>query len=78
MESVIEMAKLVGMMIFISSLGAQGWIAFLDIAIVFTKFLEKFRPAPSQDKVTRVAVIIGVFVLIANDIVSLNITYSGY
>lgn len=73
MESIIEMAKLIGMMIFISSLGAQGWIAFLDIVGLFTKYLEKFRPAPSQEKVSRVAVIIGVFVLIANGVVSLNL-----
>ena len=51
-------------MIFVSSIGAQGWIAFLDITKYFTDKLEKYRPLPSQDKYSRIAIIIGVFVLL--------------
>ena len=62
-DSTIEMLKLISLMVFVSSLGAQGWIAFLDIANFVTKKLEKFRPQPSQDKYSRIAVIIGVLVI---------------
>ena len=72
MDSIIEMARLVGFMIFVSALGAQGWIAFLDIVSIFTKDLERFRPAASQDKISRVAVIIGIFVLVAQGVISLK------
>lgn len=64
MDSIIEMIKLLSLMIFVSSIGAQGWIAFLDITNYFTNKLEKFRPQPSQDKYSRIAVIIGVFVIL--------------
>ena len=64
MDAIIEMSKLVFLMIFVSSLGAQGWIAFLDIIGFFTKQLERFRPLPSQDKVSRIAIIIGALVLL--------------
>lgn len=73
LESIIEFLSLVGLMIFVSALGAQGWIAFLDIVAVFTKYLEKFRPVSSQDKISRIAVIIGVFVLVGNGVISLNL-----
>lgn len=66
MDSIIEMSKLVFLMIFVSSLGAQGWIAFLDITNYFTKQLERFRPLPSQDKFSRIAIIIGALVLLIN------------
>jgi len=72
-ESIIEFSKLVGLMMFVSALGAQGWIAFLDVVSLFTKFLEKFRPLPSQDRVSRIAVIIGVFILIGNGVIRLNL-----
>ena len=74
LDEFIEFFKLVGLMMFVSALGAQGWIAFLDIVGVFTKFLEKFRPVASQDKVSRIAVIIGIFVLVAEGIISLRLT----
>ena len=60
MDSIIELIKLISIMVFISSLGAQGWIAFLDIANFFTRKLEKYRPHPSQDKYSRIAIIIGI------------------
>ena len=63
-ESIIEFVKLLSLMAFVSAIGAQGWIAFLDIINYFTKSLEKFRPEPSQDKYSRIAVIIGVFVIL--------------
>ncbi|MCK4875608.1 MAG: hypothetical protein KAS26_07160 [Sulfurimonas sp.] len=64
MDSIIQMIQLVSLMIFVSSIGAQGWIAFLDITKYFTNKLEKYRPLPSQDKYSRIAIIIGVFVLL--------------
>jgi len=45
-------------MIFVSSIAAQGWIAFLDITKYFTNKLEKYRPLPSQDKYSRIAVFV--------------------
>lgn len=65
-ESIVELIKLISIMVFVSSIGAQGWIAFLDIASFVTNKLEKFRPKPSQDKYSRIAVIVGVLVLFAN------------
>jgi len=65
MDSIIEFTKLLGLVIFVSAIGAQVWIAFLDISNYFTKTLEKFRPAPSQDKYSRIAVIIGVSVILS-------------
>jgi hypothetical protein len=64
METTIELTKLVSLMIFVSSIGAQGWIAFLDITKYFTDELEKFRPERAHDKYSRIAIIIGVFVLL--------------
>ena len=63
-DSTLEMMRLIAFMIFVSSIGAQGWIAFLDITKYFTNKLESYRPLPSQDKYTRFAIIIGVFVLL--------------
>ena len=63
-DSIMEMIKLLSLMIFVSSIGAQGWIAFLDITKYFTNKLEKYRPLPSQDKYSRIAIIIGVFILL--------------
>lgn len=63
-EGIIEFAKLVSLMVFVSAIGAQLWIAFLDIVNYFTKELEKFRPEPLHDKYSRIAVIIGVFILL--------------
>lgn len=65
LESIIELIKLVMFIIFVSAVGAQLWIAFLDISRYFTDIMEKFRPVPSQDKYSRIAVIIGVFVIIS-------------
>ena len=64
LEPIIELIKLISLMVFISSIGAQGWIAFLDITKYFTDTLEKFRPKPSQDKYSRIAIIIGVLILL--------------
>ncbi len=63
-DSVIEMIKLISLMLFVSSVGAQVWIAFLDITNYFTKKIEKYRPSSSQDKFSRIAVIVGVLVLL--------------
>jgi hypothetical protein len=64
MESALELFKLICFMIFVSSIGAQGWIAFLDITKYFTDDLERFRPERAHDKYSRIAIIIGVFVLL--------------
>jgi|LGOV01.1.fsa_nt_gb hypothetical protein len=64
MDAVLELIKLISLMIFVSSIGAQGWIAFLDITKYFTNELERFRPEPAHDKYSRIAIIIGVFVLL--------------
>jgi hypothetical protein len=64
MEATLEMMKLISLMIFVSSIGAQGWIAFLDITKYFTNDLERFRPERAHDKYSRIAIIIGVFVLL--------------
>lgn len=64
MDAVVELIKLISLMIFVSSIGAQGWIAFLDITKYFTNELERFRPEPAHDKYSRIAIIIGVFVLL--------------
>ena len=63
-ESTIEMIKLLSLMIFVSSIGAQGWIAFLDMTKYFTNKLEQYRPHPSHDKYSRFAIIIGAFILL--------------
>ena len=63
-ESTIEMIKLISFMVFVSSIGAQGWIAFLDVTKFFTDKLEDYRPHPSHDKYSRIAIIIGIFVLL--------------
>jgi len=62
-DSIIELVKLISIMVFISSIGAQGWIAFIDISSIVTKKLQKYRPQPSQDKYSRIAVIVGVLVI---------------
>ena len=66
LDGIIELIKLISFMIFVSSIGAQGWIAFLDITKYFSDSLEKFRPEPAHDKYSRIAIIIGVFVLLAD------------
>ncbi len=63
-DAIIEFSKLVSLIVFVSAIGAQGWIAFLDIVSIFTKELERLRPKPSQDKFSRIAVIIGVGVVL--------------
>jgi len=63
MDSVWEMVKLLSFMVFVSSVGGQFWIAFLDIVSNFSTKLEKYRPAPVQDKYTRIAVILGVIII---------------
>ena len=63
-DPIIKMIELLFLMIFVSSIGAQSWIAFLDIIKYFTNKLEKYRPHPSQDKYSRIAIIIGIFVLL--------------
>jgi hypothetical protein len=65
-DASIKLIKLVMFMIFISSIGAQGWIAFLDISKYFTDELEKFRPERAHDKYSRFAIIIGVFAILLN------------
>jgi len=57
-EAAIELSKLLLFMVFISALATQVWIAFLDIYELFTDSLNKFRPKPSQDKVSRIATIV--------------------
>lgn len=65
-DSSIEMIKLISIMVFVSSIGAQAWIAFIDVSKFFTDVLEKYRPQPSQDKYTRIAIIVGVVVIFVN------------
>jgi hypothetical protein len=64
-DSIIEMIKLISLMVFVSSIGAQCWIAFLDITKFFSDKLEKFRPTQSQDKYSRIAIIIGMLILLS-------------
>ena len=64
LESSIEMIKLILFMVFVSSIGAQVWIGVLDVTKYFTQILEKFRPEPVHDKFTRIAIIIGAFILL--------------
>jgi len=66
MDSVFEMIKLLTFMMFVSSVGGQAWIAFLDIVGHFSKSLEKFRPAPVQDKYSRIVVVLGLIVWYLN------------
>ena len=63
-DAIIELVKLISFMIFISSIGAQVWIAFLDIVKYFTDEIERFRPEPLHDKYSRIAIIIGVFIIL--------------
>lgn len=63
-DSTIQMINLLALIVFVSSIGAQGWIAFLDIANFFTNKLERYRPRPSQDKYSRIVVIVGIFVIL--------------
>ena len=64
-EATLELIKLLLFMIFVTAIATQVWIAFLDITEYFTKELNKFRPKPSQDKVSRIAVVIIGFILIS-------------
>ncbi|MDF1878963.1 hypothetical protein JHD46_04840 [Sulfurimonas sp. SAG-AH-194-C20] len=66
MDSVFEMIKLIAFMMFISSVGGQAWIAVLDIVGHFSQGLEKFRPAPVQDKYSRIVVGLGLIVWYLN------------
>ena len=66
MDGVLEMVKLLAFMLFVSSVGAQVWIAFLDIAGHVSQKLEQYRPAPMQDKYSRIVVILGVMVIFYN------------
>ncbi|CAI6150557.1 hypothetical protein MNB_SM-4-731 [hydrothermal vent metagenome] len=66
MDSVFEMVKLITFMMFISSVGGQAWIAVLDVVGHFSQALEKFRPAPVQDKYSRIVVVIGLMVWYLN------------
>lgn len=66
MDSVFEMIKLLGFMLFVSSVGGQAWIAFLDIVGHFTQTLERFRPAAIQDKYSRIFVFIGLIIWYLN------------
>ncbi|MDQ7066793.1 MAG: hypothetical protein Q9M40_01650 [Sulfurimonas sp.] len=66
MDSVFEMIKLLGFMVFISSVGGQAWIALLDIVGHFSHSLEKFRPAPVQDKYSRIVVLVGLIIWYLN------------
>ena len=66
MDGIYEMVKLIAFMMFVSSAGGQAWIAFLDIVGHFSQKLEKFRPAPVQDKYSRIVVVLGVMVWFFN------------
>lgn len=66
MDSVLEMVKLITFMMFISSAGGQVWIAFLDIVGHFSQGLEQYRPAPVQDKYSRIVVLFGLIVWYLN------------
>ena len=63
LESAVELIKLISLMVFVSSIGAQVWIGILDITKYFTDILEKFRPEPLHDKFTRIAIIIGLVII---------------
>jgi len=53
-------------MLFVSSVGGQAWIAFLDVVGHFSKNLERFRPAPVQDKYSRIVVFVGLIIWYVN------------
>jgi len=57
-DATLELMKLILFMVFVTAIAAQVWIAFLDITEYFTDELNKFRPKPSQDKYSRIAVIV--------------------
>ena len=57
-DATLELIKLLLFMVFVSALATQVWIAFLDIYEYFTDSLNKFRPKPSQDKFSRIALIV--------------------
>lgn len=57
-DAIIEFIKLLLLMVFVTAIATQVWIAFLDIVEYFTKDLNRFRPKPSQDKYSRIAVIV--------------------
>ena len=63
MDAVVKMVELIAFMVFVSSLGAQGWIAFIDIVGHFSQKLEQYRPAPSQDKYSRITIFVGLIIL---------------
>jgi hypothetical protein len=64
LDSVIEMIKLISLMLFVSSIGVQVWIAVIDVSNFFSQTLEKFRPLAVYDKYSRIAVVIGAFVML--------------
>lgn len=66
MDSVFKMIELIAFMMFVSSAGGQVWIAVLDIIGHFSQRLEQYRPAPVQDKYSRIVVVIGLIVWYLN------------
>lgn len=66
-DSVLEMIRLIAFMLFVSSIGVQVWIAIIDVSNFFTQNLEKFRPLAVYDKYSRIAVVIGAFVLLVSN-----------
>ena len=66
-DAILELTKLLLFMIFVTAIATQVWIAFLDIYEYFTDSLNRFRPQPSQDKFSRIAVIVlGTAVMVFN------------
>ena len=57
-DATLELIKLLLFMVFVTAVATQVWIAFLDISEYFSDELNKFRPKPSQDKYSRIAVIV--------------------
>ena len=57
-DATVELIRLLLVMVFVTAVAAQVWIAFLDISEYFSDELNKFRPKPSQDKYSRKAVIV--------------------
>lgn len=65
LDAAVELFKLVLFMIFVASIATQVWIAFLDVSEFFTKKLNRFRPFPSQDKYSRIFIIVMGSILLA-------------
>lgn len=57
-DATLELLKLLLFMVFVTAVAIQVWIAFLDITKYFTDELDKFRPKPSQDKFSRITLIV--------------------